>query len=188
MATPRKLKCAKCGRKFSMAAHLARHMNTTHSVRRRKKTTAKRVAKNTQPQRRQRQASIQSPVGDGAAAVRGLRAYQSQLVSGRDSLNERIAALDNALAHLGASLGERASSGTSDGRGRRPRGSSLKEYVGKVLRANRRTMAVRDITRAVLKAGYQTKNATLDKSVGIALAEMVKAGQANKVGRGMFRI
>ncbi len=42
---PRKtFKCSKCKRKFSMAAHLARHMNTIHGSRKRK-AAAKRKMK-----------------------------------------------------------------------------------------------------------------------------------------------
>ena len=43
MARPRKgtFKCGRCGRKFSMAAHLARHM-TTHGVKRVKRKYTKR--------------------------------------------------------------------------------------------------------------------------------------------------
>ncbi len=36
MAKQKKLKCSKCDRRFSMPAHLARHMNTTHEGGKRK--------------------------------------------------------------------------------------------------------------------------------------------------------
>jgi len=45
-------------------------------------------------------------------------------------------------------------------------------------------MAVKDITKGVVRSGYKTKNKTLAKSVGIALTEMPTV---EKVGRGQFR-
>ena len=38
MAKRRRFKCAKCDRKFSMAAHLARHMSTIHASKKIKAT------------------------------------------------------------------------------------------------------------------------------------------------------
>lgn len=64
------------------------------------------------------------------------------------------------------------------------REGSLKSYIDRVLRASARPMRVVQITGAVLKAGYTTKNKTLAKSVGLALRDM--AG-VKKVGRGAFR-
>ena len=49
----------------------------------------------------------------------------------------------------------------------------------------REGMAVKDITAAVRKSGYKTKNKTLDTSVGIALAEMKNAA---KLRRGVYRL
>ena len=46
-------------------------------------------------------------------------------------------------------------------------------------------MAVKDITAAVLKAGYPSKSKTLAHSVGVALREMPGVV---KVGRGQFRL
>ena len=46
-------------------------------------------------------------------------------------------------------------------------------------------MRVKDITAAVRKAGYVTKNRTLDKSVGNALAA---TPQIVKVARGQYRV
>ncbi len=42
MAKRRTLKCPKCKRKFSMAAHLARHLNAIHGTKRRKKIAKKK--------------------------------------------------------------------------------------------------------------------------------------------------
>lgn len=46
-------------------------------------------------------------------------------------------------------------------------------------------MAVKDVTAAVVRAGYQTRNRTLGKSVGIALAQMPNV---TKLGRGTFKL
>jgi hypothetical protein len=46
-------------------------------------------------------------------------------------------------------------------------------------------MAVKDITEGVRRGGYETRNKTLAKSVGIALTQMP---EVDKVGRGLFRL
>jgi len=60
----------------------------------------------------------------------------------------------------------------------------MKDYILKVL-AGGRVMRVNEIAQAILDAGFKTKNQTLAKSVGIALAQMP---QLKKVGRGKYRI
>ena len=65
-----------------------------------------------------------------------------------------------------------------------PRPGSLKSVITTVL-TGKGIMAVKDITAGVLKAGYKTRNKTLAKSVGIALAEMKNVA---KIGRGRFRL
>ena len=62
---------------------------------------------------------------------------------------------------------------------------SLKDFILRVLRGRVRPMRVKDITAAVRKAGYATKNRTLDKSVGNALAA---TPQIVKVARGQYRL
>ena len=54
-----------------------------------------------------------------------------------------------------------------------------------MLRGRVRPWAVKDVTAAVLKAGYNTKNKTLGHSVGVALAEL---SNVVKVGCGMYRM
>ena len=46
-------------------------------------------------------------------------------------------------------------------------------------------MGVKDVTAAIRKAGYKSKNKTLDNSVGVALADMPNV---LKVGRGQYRL
>jgi hypothetical protein len=110
------------------------------------------------------------------------------LAAERDDIDKRIAALDTALSAMGtAAPSKRAAT-----RRRRPkaagtvgRAGSLKTYLTKVLRSGGGTMAVKDVTSRVLRAGYKTRNKTLAKSVGIALKQMPNV---RKVGRGRFRL
>ena len=46
-------------------------------------------------------------------------------------------------------------------------------------------MQVKDIASAVVRAGYKTRNQTLAKSVGLALASMP---EVEKVGRGAYQL
>ena len=47
-------------------------------------------------------------------------------------------------------------------------------------------MRVLDIARAVLKGGYKTKAASLDKSVTVACGELIKAKTVKRTGRGLY--
>ena len=94
------LSCSKCGRKFSMAAHLARHMSATHG-RKKKARRAKRG------KRRAVRAKARRPVGrpraSGSAprALRELRAYFRKLTAHRDALDAQIAIVEKALNAVG---------------------------------------------------------------------------------------
>lgn len=68
-----------------------------------------------------------------------------------------------------------------------PRFGSLKEKLLMLLRSEYDSAAVSKLTTEVERRGYKTKNKTLAKSVGIALAEMVKSGHVVKVSRGVFK-
>ncbi len=172
MAKRRRFKCAKCDRKFSMAAHLARHMNTLHASKKIK--AAKRPSAATRAKR-----------GSGSnlgGVLDSLEAYQDRLAAQRHEIDNRIQAIGAALAALGA--------GTKPvvarrGRGKRPRGGSLKEYIARVLRGLARGKSVGDIATAVKKAGYKSRDKRLSQSVGKALAEMKNA---TRVGRGVYRL
>lgn len=88
----------------------------------------------------------------------------------------------------GRPAGSKGRAGGGKGRGRHgPREGSLKQYALNALRSKGAVMTVKDITSAVRNGGYKTKNKTLDKSVGIGLVELVKAGLVSKVGRGKFK-
>jgi hypothetical protein len=171
-----------------MAPHLGRHLSAIHGARKGKKTPKKKAARRASHAARgqkPRSAPRQSgTIGAGiAGAIRELSAYRDQLVAERAHADAQIVAVDGALSALGASAGGtqvRAS-------GRRPsfRQGSLKDHIARVLGARRGPMSVKDITVAVRAAGYRSKNKTLDKSVGNALAAMP---QAIKVARGQYRL
>jgi hypothetical protein len=143
---------------------------------------------------RRRTARMRRPAGM-SGAVKSLRAYRAELVAHRAGLDEQIAAVEQALAAMGGLLmagrprrpvvGRRAFAGRRRRAGRRAaRPGSLKSYIADVMRG-KDVIAVKDVTAAVLDAGYKTRNKTLAKSVGIALTEMK---QVRKVGRGRFRM
>jgi len=107
-----------------------------------------------------------------------LRSYLDRLRAERARIDDQISALQGALSTLGMPSG-------GPGGGRRARSGSLKEFISRVLSKNGGAMAVKDVTAGVMAEGYQTRNQTLSKSVGIALTQM--PGVA-KVGRGLFKL
>ncbi len=179
MAKTGKFKCLKCKRRFKMAAHLGRHMSTIHAAKGKpaRKKAAKRAVKRT---------GRRPAVGVAASLVAQLRGCQREFVDSREALSARIAALDDALAALGGGVPKRK---PGPARGRRPakgpRPGSLKDFIGRVLRARRGPTSVKSVTAGVLKAGFKTKNKRLAKNVGGALADMPNVA---KVGRGQYRL
>lgn len=129
--------------------------------------------------------------GDTSAAVSSLQVALSSLRQQRSQLEERISAVEAALRAFdapvsgGARRGRPPGSGKAAGReGRGYRTGSLKAYIHRVLDGGGQ-MRVTDVTNAVLKSGFKTKNKTLAKSVGIALTQMPTV---QKVGRGVFKL
>ena len=122
--------------------------------------------------------------------IASMQSYRRELAARRDMLDRQLGALDNALLSMGAvapagAAVRAAVAGNGRRRGRGPRAGSLKEYILKVLSGAGDTMAVKDITAAVVSTGYRSKNKTLAKSVGIALRGL---RGVKKVGRGRFRM
>jgi len=100
-------------------------------------------------------------------------------------LDSKIAAIEQALSALHGRLPSGPRPAAARGRAAgRYRAGSLKDYILRVLSGGQ-TMAVKDITESVTRAGYQSRNKTLAKSVGIALAQMP---ELTKVGRGRYRL
>ncbi|NLG43035.1 MAG: hypothetical protein GX547_07310 [Phycisphaerae bacterium] len=127
--------------------------------------------------------------------MQNLTQAREELIAQRAALDEQLAALDTALSAMGRRpmpvrpaaggpalrAGERRPRGVATGR----RSGSLKEHIARVLSATGGPMAVKDITEGVRRGGYETRNKTLAKSVGIALTQMP---EVDKVGRGLFRL
>lgn len=158
-------------------------------AKRRKKTVKKRVVK---ARKRPARRKARRPAGL-TGVIDGLAKARADLVAQRDALDEQIAALDGAMAAMGAVRPARKTAGRPVARRivRRRRGTrarragSLKEFIAKAMAGHRGALAVKDITAAVLKSGYKTKNKTLAKSVGIALTQMREVA---KVRRGLFKM
>jgi hypothetical protein len=173
----KKLKCPKCDRKFALPAHLGRHMNSIHGAGGAKKSTGG--------------SSIRTlaayNASTGAGRVLGeMQAYLRELASQRNSIDEQIAGIENAMRSLGQSSvvvpGMRK-------RGR-PKGSggqegSLKFLIVKVLKAAARPLSPREISASVLDAGYRTSAKNLTKAVSNALPEMPAL---KRKGRGQYTV
>ena len=188
MAKIRKFKCPKCSRRFSMPAHLGRHMNTVHASKRGSELVGKRVTKRARKRVVRptvRAKAVGHPVARAAGAVRAIQAYRQTLVARRAELDSHVNEIDRALSVLGTVSRPVAARAAGVPRGAGSRRGSLKHFIERVLSAGKGPMAVKDTTAAVLKAGFKTKNKTLAKSVGIALSQMPNVV---KVSRGQFRL
>lgn len=193
------LKCPKCKRTFSMAAHLARHMNTIHG---RKRGPQRRAGRKPGGARRGRprgprttgaartEMALFSPAGpwaDGSSRVIGaMQTYHSQLLAQRASLDTQIEAFSRAIETLAG--GVPTASPQRRGRKGRPstfghRAGSLKDYITRVLRQASRPMSPNEIGISVKRAGYKTKSKDLTKAVSNTLPDL-KA--VRKVGFGQY--
>ena len=92
----KKFKCPKCDRKFSMAAHLARHTSTMHSTKSKTKKAAKRKAGRKKKGARR----VGPPTGvERKFGVRNMSLDQlGNLISAaRAAARDKIAAFENQL-------------------------------------------------------------------------------------------
>jgi len=170
--------CSTCGRTFRMAAHLGRHKSTVHAAKAKRAVPA-------QDARRPSKAAAPGASHGLAAVVGVIQRSRGELAAQRAAVDAQIATLDRALQVLGAGPSARpVSTGRKQG-GMSYRPGTIKAYIQSVLQARGEAMAVSDITAAVRTAGYPSKNPTLDKNVGMALAEMP---DAVRVHRGVFRL
>jgi len=186
MAKTGSYKCSACGRTFAMAAHLGRHRNTMHAARKGKKAARKGAGKTAAGPRVGRVVSAAARrrpgPGPGTAGVVGqLRAYRDNLAAQRAQVDSQLAAVNGVLSALGAT----ATVARVTGQRRTPgaRGASLRDFIERVLRARRGPMAVKDVTAAILKAGYKSRDKTLRHTVGRLLATMQ---HVVKVARGQY--
>ena len=199
----RTFKCERCGRVFSMAAHLARHMNAGHGVRRAGKRTA--AGKRGRPRGRAarpkatRTRAARYDAGGATRLVGEMQAYHSELAARRAAVDQEIAAIENAMAAMGgasrraprAQAKRRVARPKAARRAARPTGGrgvragSLKAYIDDVLRKSGKPMSPKDIATAVMRAGYKTKAQNLVRAVSNALTD-VKG--IKRVGHGQYRM
>ena len=112
----KKFKCPKCDRTFSMPAHLARHMNTIHGRKTRKKVVKKRrvkakrrvgrpkgVGRKKVGRPKGRMAARRKVAAPGSARLLvQMQAHYRKLLAGREGLDAQIDAVTRAIAALRA--------------------------------------------------------------------------------------
>lgn len=209
----RRLKCSKCDRRFSMPAHLARHANAMHGGKRRPKAAAKTAvrlrgrpagrattaaARGRRPMRRVGAVPSMGFEGSTRLLVE-MESYHGDLLLQRTSLDGQIDAVARAMEAMGSTTPARAprkaiSAGrTSVGRGRvaaklesgkGPRRGSLRDYITRVLRQNKKGLSPREIGTRVIKAGFKSKAKDITKAVSNTLP---KVKSIKKVGFGVYR-
>jgi hypothetical protein len=196
MAKRLKFKCSKCDRRFSMAAHLGRHMSTMHVSKKAKAAQKKKrraVAKKRRvPVAKRAKRGAGSDLGDVLGSLKG---YQDQLSAQRSEIDSRIQAIDAALAALGAGAAKRVvtrpkrgkgpRAGARPRRGKGARAGTLKDFIPRVLRGRSKGLSVKNIAAGVKKAGYKSKNKRLGHAISKALTGMKNVA---RVGRGVYRL
>ena len=192
MARRKKFKCSRCDRKFSMAAHLARHKNASHGSRKVKKAGRKGKAASAKRRGPKRPAvRVKFPAAsparsDGSGGVlRAMASFITELTAQRNTIDAQITGMQSAMSMLNGA-GRTFSSGARRGRppGSGGRANSLKPAILRVLRQRSTPLSPREIASAVVKSGYQTKSTNLTKAVSNVLPQMT---DVRKVGRGQYR-
>ena len=201
-------KCPRCDRTFSMAAHLARHVNSIHRSKAGKPAvtarTRKRAAKRSVRRVARRTGTRAVAVGGSADLVSKMQTYHGTLVARRESLDAEISALTNAIDALGAMGVRRRRAGRPRGRsaakgrpvlsagrpvgrppGRGVRAGSLKEFIVKTLGQRSTPMSPKQIAAAVVRTGYKSKAKDLTKAVSNTLPQLKKV---KKIGFGKYRL
>jgi hypothetical protein len=180
MAKMGKFRCSTCGRVFAMAMHLGRHVNAVHAAK------SKRAA---QVVDQRRSATAGMSTSDGRTRVLGvLSACRDELVAQRITIDSQVAALDQAIAVLGGPV---VKTTTKPWIRRKPRpgrtvqAGTLPAYIRQVVYAHRGPMTIKEVTAAVLRAGFESRNMELPKTVGKFLAAMPNVV---KVDRGVYRM
>ena len=93
------LKCTKCGRTFSMAAHLARHMNASHGPAKKKAVAKKKTKKRRAKRKVARKAKVKVRGRRATGALRGmsLEALGRLIANARAEVRRRIAEIEMAM-------------------------------------------------------------------------------------------
>ena len=187
----KKIKCSRCSRTFSMPAHLARHMNTTHAspaARAARKRMGGRAGKKVRRGRPAVIAGGDASYADSADILSGIQAYHESLLAKRDQIDLELSALGGALSALGSSAARPAARAGAPKRGRKGSGGregSLKSYIVKVLAPLATPATPKEIAAKVLRSGYKSRAKDLTKAVSNALPELKKI---KKVGFGKYSL
>lgn len=202
-------KCSRCKRKFSMAAHLGRHMKAIHGAKGGRKSAApkaKKVKRRVGRPKGARTAVGLRAVRKGVPAIsafggetvrlfRDLQAYHGKLTAQRTALDAQLEVVAGAMdAFSPAKPAKRvrrklAKRGRPARKGRpaKPAGrpGSLKDYIGRVLRQTTRPMSPREMGVGAVKAGFKTKSKDVTKAVSNTLPKM---RGIKKVGFGKYQL
>ena len=196
---PGNFKCSKCDRIFSMAAHLARHMNTIHAAKAGGKAPKKAAAAKRHPGRPKGTAHTGgagkgikragSPLGDvSSRLLNDMRSHHQALIAQRSTLDGQIDCMARAIAAMGPAGPAHAARKVFKKKGRPAgkgmRAGSLKEFIVRVLRQQGKPMSPREIGIKVVGAGFKTKAHDLTKAVSNTLPQM---GGIKKVGFGLYQ-
>ncbi len=173
-----KLKCTKCDRKFSMPAHLARHMSSIHGIG--GKNTAKSSGRRPgRPKGSRNKTSVSLGTNFSMAGpsdlVQQMENYRQDLENQRQQIDLALEGITTALQAFGGSLNVTAKRPVGRPRGSGTRSGSLENYIIDVLKSAKKPMSPREISAATLKAGYPTKSGDLTKAVSNALPKIKKA-------------
>ena len=128
--------------------------------------------------------------------LRELKAYHKNLAARCAGLQAEVDAVSSAI---GAMEGVRpvavsrpgprkAAKAPAARRGPRPTGTSLKDYIVKVLKGSAKPTSVGDLSKGVVRAGYKTKSRNLGNQISMALAQLAKARKVKKHSRGMYKM
>ena len=190
-----KFRCERCKRSFSMAAHLARHMNTIHASKKRTMSNAKTTKKS-------KRSTVKAKVVRTVAASRAeifagpegivgeMQAYQSGLLAQHTSLDAQIDAVARAMEAIGGAgtpTGRTPRAGKKRGRPVEAVGrpGSLKSYIVRVLSQRSTPMSLQDIGTRVKKAGFKTKSKNLYGAVSKTLPSLKSV---KRVGWGKYQL
>ena len=96
MAKRKTLKCTKCDRSFSMAGHLARHMNAMHK----RKSKAKRVSSNGRSASTRKGPGRPRKSESPTRLLSQLQSYERELAGAQADIERRIDSVRQAIAAL----------------------------------------------------------------------------------------
>ncbi len=198
-------KCLKCDRAFSSSVNLSRHTTIVHGPRlgrpgfaARSKAGGARVGRpggvrgrGPGRPRKSGRRGAQSFGDTSTRLVSDMRAYHSDLLAQRSSLEDRIDALTRAMDALGTAVpvttGRRTGRKKKRGRpaGSGVRAGSLNDHVVRVLRQTTKPMSPREISDKVVRAGFKSQAKDVTKAVSNKLAEL---RNVKKVGFGLYRL